>query len=76
MVGTSLLKLTLAQLPSVSPIGIWHLLFYALCISITLAAKARLPGVLNHFQLETEVWPGKPSLDLGLQMKFSSSRLL
>lgn len=70
------MELTLAQLSNVSPFVVWHLLSYALCICISLAAKAKLPGVSTLFQLEMEVWPGKPILDFGFQVKFSSSSLL
>lgn len=70
------MELTLAQLSNVFFFVGWHLLSYALCICIILAAKAKLPDVLTHSQLETEVWPGKPSLDLGFQMKSSSCSLL
>lgn len=70
------MKYKLAQLSGVTGYVVSHLLFYALCISTALAAKPKLPGVLNRFQLEAEVWSGKPSPDLGFWVEFSSRSVL
>lgn len=70
------MKYKLAQLSGVTGYVVWHLLLYALCISTTLAAKSKLSGVLSQFQLEGEVWSGKPSPDLGFWVEFSSRSVL
>lgn len=66
----------LARMSGVTGYVVWHLLFYALCISTTLAAKPKFLSVLNWSQIEAEVWSGKPSLDLGVCVEFSSDSVL